>query len=146
MKFLQRSSEIIVASLLLYSGLMHASNPYLFANVIAAYNLLPMALLSLIPFVLPHVMIVFGVCLIWQQFETMARFASAVLFIVFAAAQIWAWTSGGNIGCGCFGYSNEPISPKSIAVPAICAAVCVGLLLSQFSISESRQGVSQNVS
>lgn len=125
----QRLPEIGVGCLLLYSGLVHAANPYLFTNIIAAYEVLPLALLSVVPFVLPYLMIVLGVCLIGQQFATAARLTASILFVAFATIQIRAWLIGANIACGCFGYANEAISPKSIAVPVIGAVLCVFLLL-----------------
>lgn len=123
-----RILELVVACLLLYSGLLHLSNPYLFANAIAAYRLLPLSLLAVVPFVLPQMMLVLAVCLISQRYVTTARLGAAILFATFAVAQATAWLAGNNIGCGCFGYANEPISPTSIAIPVLCAAVCAVLL------------------
>lgn len=128
MPALPRMLELVVACLLLYSGLLHLSNPYLFANAIAAYRLLPLSLLAVIPFVLPHGMLVLAVCLIAQRCMTTARLGAAILFTTFAIVQAIAWLAGNNIGCGCFGYANEPISPKSIAIPVLCASVCAVLL------------------
>src|SRR6185312_16164199 len=107
---MHRIIEIATGSALLYSGLVHASAPYYFASVIAAYDLLPVASLVVVPFILPYLMLVVGCCLVFGICKTVARKLAASLLIIFFFAQLLLWLSGAEISCGCFGYSTKPIS------------------------------------
>lgn len=124
-----RILEVAIAGLLLYSGLQHSANPYLFAGAVAAYDVAPPWLLVIVPFVLPHLMIVASLCLLTGNFAFTARCLSVVLFSVFAISQFWVWVNGTSISCGCFGHSLEPISIRSISVPVLCGLGVSGVLL-----------------
>ena len=93
--------------------------PYQFAGMIAAYSLIPLPFLTILPFVLPYLMLVVGCCLVFGSHEAVARKVAASLFIAFFLVQLVAWLSGAQISCGCFGYSTTPISPMTIAIPAV---------------------------
>jgi hypothetical protein len=122
-----RVLEILVGSILLYSGLLHGSAPYYFANAMAAYNILPSATLVVLPFTLPYLMLVVGCCLIFGVCEAIARHVAVVLFGVFFLAQVAAWISGAEISCGCFGHSTKSISLITLAIPAALGIVALGL-------------------
>lgn len=109
----------------LYSGGLHASAPYYFAVSVGAYNLLPVKMLLVVPFVLPCLMVVVGCCLVLGICEMGARTISILLLSLFFVVQLYAWLSGTIISCGCFGHSTEPISLVTVALPAALAIAMV---------------------
>jgi hypothetical protein len=126
---MSRIIEIVIGSTLLYSGSLHASAPYYFAGSVGAYNLLPVKMLLVVPFVLPYFMLVVGCCLVLGICEMGARTISILLLSLFFVVQLYAWLSGTIISCGCFGHSTEPISLATVAIPAtlaIAMAVVIG--------------------
>ncbi len=117
--------EIVVGCTLLFSGLLHLANPYQFAGAMAAYEIVPLPSLWILAFLLPSTMIALGVSLVSNVCIDAARIGAIVVFAGFAIAQLSAWTTGKQIGCGCFGYSHEPISLFSMSIPILCDAICI---------------------
>ncbi len=127
-KFAIAAVDCISGAALIYSGLVHLSNPYLFAAKIAEYQLVPGALLNFLPVVLAGTMVTTGLSLLSSEMLSAARAAACCLFCLFALGQAYALASGAEFGCGCFGYSNDPISAKSLAIPT-CLFIGISLAI-----------------
>lgn len=117
---------------LIYSGLTHLSNPYSFAGKIAEYRLVPPIVMGWIPLILASVMIAVGLALISGTCLVLARPIALTLFATFACAQGYALLSGADFNCGCFGYSTEAVSLRSLCIPVLFAGVTlVAIILSR---------------
>ena len=124
--------------MLIYSGLLHTINPYHFASATAAYQLLPVSFLYVVPFVLANLMIVLGVSFICEKCTQVARVTTFILLSIFAVAQTIGLVFDMQISFGCFGHGTDAISIKSISVPVSCAAVCaVNLIFRQKSSAQN---------
>jgi putative oxidoreductase len=96
----------------IYAGVMKASDPHGFADILCAYRLLPEWVINPVAILLPWIEIVVGVSLflgIWIQGGALV--ASSMLTI-FAFALGINLLRGLAIDCGCFGAANckDPIS------------------------------------
>ncbi len=111
--------EGMVGAALLYSGLNHLVNPFQFAAMMAAYELLPLPSLQYLSIALAGVMVSLGVALLSDTCADAAIRMALLAFVVFTSAQLFAVVSGKEISCGCFGYSNQPISLTSISIPVV---------------------------
>ncbi len=118
MKYIMLIGAVVVAGALILGGLVHLLNPYLFASSIAAYEIVPAGLITTVAVLLPCLMIITGLCILTGEFSVAACLVSCVIFLSFTAVQGWAILSGAEISCGCFGYSDEPISLSSMSLPA----------------------------
>jgi hypothetical protein len=121
---------IVAAGPLLYSGWLHAAQPFHFARDIAGYGLLPEFAISPIVFVLPYMQLTLGAALFALKSRSEPRIMTAILFSLFIIFQTYALTTGKKIPCGCFGAESEGVSLKTAAVPTICLVatlVCLRL-------------------
>jgi hypothetical protein len=142
MRIAMRFLELVVGCVTLYSGLLHISNPYLFATKAASYEIAPTEVMWFLPFVLSSVMVTLGISLIAFPNHAIARLSCIALFSCFAIAQSYSWLSGTEIGCGCFGYSTEAISFKSISIPIACGSIC---LVNAILIRGRKNGLSEGL-
>lgn len=118
----------VVAFVLLYSGILHAIQPYYFIYSAAAYRLVPQSLVGTTMLILPYLQIVLAGCLIARVATHAALITALLLFGVFVFAQSVILVRGENLSCGCFGYSTAAISYTSLAIPIACGGLCIVLL------------------
>jgi len=118
-KALARSIDFLLIVPLFLSGIVHMSNPYQFANSIAAYELVPDFMLLWIPKLLSSLMITISLYFMAGLSLQIARISAATLFALFGVVQLQAWLAGAQHGCGCFGFSSAPISGVSVSIPII---------------------------
>jgi len=86
----------------------------LFANAVAAYDVLPMWAVKIVARVLPWGELLIGLLLISGFFLRTASIAAAVLLLGFFSIMVRTYASGIQIECGCFG-AGDIISPKTLA-------------------------------
>ena len=113
-----------VAFSLLYSGMLHLSQPYAFVHAAARYQLLPIRIIGLMILV-PYVQIVLAACLLTGRLERTALVLTAGLFGIFACAQIAVLMRGDTISCGCFGFASETVGRTSLSIALAGSALCV---------------------
>ena len=118
----------VVAFVLLYSGLVHAAQPYYFVHAAAAYRILPPSVVGPLATFLPYLQITIGLCLIVGTAESASLLLGSVLFGLFATAQAIALARGESLSCGCFGFSEATIGPSTLSVPILCGIICLALL------------------
>jgi len=79
-----------------------------FTSIVISYNLLPNALAQLYGFALPWIELILGSLLILHVASRLASIISMSLILSFIVANLYAMSSGSQIGssaCGCFGES-----------------------------------------
>jgi uncharacterized membrane protein len=81
-----------------------------FADSIAAFRILPAALINLLALALPPYEIACGVLLLWPPTRRLGALAIALLSMMFFAALSSALLRGLTLDCGCFG-SSAPSRP-----------------------------------
>lgn len=121
-----------LASTLLATGMIHATQPYFFVNSIGAYKITPPAISGLMGIWLPYLQIVIAICMIFRLAEKVALCFAAGIFATFAVAQMTILVRGMEIDCGCFGFVANPISRWTLAFPAAATVACsLALLLNR---------------
>jgi hypothetical protein len=113
---------LLPGAVLVYSGLLHAWQPFYFAHGVAAYGVLPEPLIALVVFAVPYLQIMIGACLISDHHRRAAGYLAVSLFVCFAALQGKVLFNGDAISCGCFGYFSEPVSWKTLGFSTILLA------------------------
>jgi hypothetical protein len=112
-----RAFTLLASALLLYSGVVHANQPYFFMHSIGSYQLLPHWLIGILGYFLPYLQIVLAVCLCFGMFAKSAYTITALLASAFILAQSSVLIRGLDIECGCFGYLSSNVSLNSLIVP-----------------------------
>jgi hypothetical protein len=107
---------VIVVSLALtvifiYAGVEKIRDPLQFADSIAAFAILPAALINLLALSLPSFEVACGVLLLWSSTRRVGALAVAVISVVFFAALLSALLRGLTLDCGCFGI-GAPSRPR----------------------------------
>lgn len=115
---------MVVATALLFTGFIHAAQPYFFIHTIASYRLFPANVSGFLGLWLPYLQIVLAACIGLRISEKVALYMATGLFTTFALAQAAVLMRGIEIDCGCFGFVAHTISPSSVALPVALAVVC----------------------
>lgn len=129
--------SLAMATVLLYTGLVHASQPYFFAYSSAAYQMVPDVLLGVACLFLPYLQIVLSVCIFLRLAQPAAFVLASLLFAIYAYAQCSVLIRRIPIDCGCFGYTRTPVSWQSAMVPISLALLAA--VLSLFWLWETRK-------
>jgi len=103
----QLSASLVLASFWLRSSLAHLANPYYFLSSIYQYELVGPTVAAFLAMALPSLQLLLAACLVVRIFVGGALFSSSALLAVFASVQGSAWVRGLQIGCGCFGASEQ---------------------------------------
>jgi hypothetical protein len=115
---LVRAFSVFSGAVLVYSGLLHAWQPFYFAHNVAAYGVLPAPLIMAVVLLAPYLQLVVGVCLAARLEVRLTRWLALALFGSFVIMQAKVLIRGEHIRCGCFGFASETVSWKTIAIPA----------------------------
>ncbi|HET6880591.1 MAG TPA: MauE/DoxX family redox-associated membrane protein [Pirellulales bacterium] len=138
MRFASAVLSMVVAVVLLFSGVIHAAQPYYFVHTIASYRLLPPGASGLLGLWLPYLQIVLAMCIGLGMVREAAFGVAVVLFATFAAVQIAVLARGMEIDCGCFGFIVRVVSPASVMLPiAMMSASVLGLVEARRSRRQS---------
>jgi hypothetical protein len=119
--------RIAIATILFYTGLIHASQPYLFIYSLSAYQIIPIAIAGAFGLLLPYLHIILAVSIFSRLADRAALLFSALLFGTYACAQCFVLLKGVPIDCGCFGYSRRPVTWESASIPFLLAGVALFL-------------------
>src|ERR1700734_3267500 len=126
-KTLQLWSSAVVVFALLYSGILHATQPYAFVFSAAQYEILPLSIVGPVMLLLPYVQIALAICMITGVAERFVLCSAEMLFVAFAVAQSIVIFRGTETSCGCFGLQSEPVGPRTLAVPIVCGCLCLAI-------------------
>ncbi|MDZ4658732.1 MAG: MauE/DoxX family redox-associated membrane protein [Bythopirellula sp.] len=125
MRFISAISAMIVAGVLLYSGLVHAWQPYFFMYSIAAYKIVSAQLAGVVGIFIPYLQIVLALCIAFRKAEKVALWMAGGLFATYALAQASVLARGLEIDCGCFGFVASQVNGFSIMIPLALLMACV---------------------
>jgi putative oxidoreductase len=95
--------SLALASVFIYAGLDKIRDPLQFADSIAAFAILPAALINLLALGLPPFEVACGLLLLWPRTRRIGALALALLSVVFLTALLSALLRGLTLDCGCFG-------------------------------------------
>jgi putative oxidoreductase len=102
---------LALATVFIYAGADKVHDPLEFADSIAAFAILPRALINLFALSLPPFEIACGFLLLWPSTRRFAALAVFVISLVFFAALSSALLRGLTLDCGCFG-AGTPSRPR----------------------------------
>lgn len=122
-KWLDRGARWLLAGTFLYAGLPKLLDPVLFAQVIAAYGLLPHFLLLPAAIVLPLTELLTALLLLMNR--KAGLWLTAVLMVIFIGVLSYGIHLGLDIDCGCF----SPEDPEHTAFSGLRTALVRDLLL-----------------
>ena len=109
MKYAILAARLLVGGLFVYASIYKIFNPAEFATAIRNYLLLPPVWSNLAALMLPWVEVVAGSFLIFGIQVKPSALLTTGMLIVFLVAIVYAYRTGLDIDCGCFG------SPESSA-------------------------------
>lgn len=99
-----------LAAVWLVSGAVKLSEPFTTAVAVAAYRVLPDALVVPVATLLPPLEIALGLLLLAGLATRLAAVVGTVLLLAFVVGLVQAWARGLAIDCGCFG-GGGPVDP-----------------------------------
>jgi uncharacterized membrane protein YphA (DoxX/SURF4 family) len=100
-------ARLVLGVVLLVAGALKVADPVASEQAVAAYELLPQALVAPVGWALPFAEVALGLLLIVGYGTRVAAFAGGVLMVLFIAAVGSAWARGLTIDCGCFGGGGQ---------------------------------------
>lgn len=95
--------RLVAAGIWLVAGIAKLFDLEHFRSQVAAYKLLPHALVTPFAYGLPFVETFVGLYLLLGLLVVPAAILSCVLMVAFLTAQAQAWARGLSLDCGCFG-------------------------------------------
>ena len=107
--------RLVAAGIWIFAGAAKLADLEQFKTQVAAYDVLPHAVVAPFAYTLPFVELALG---LYLAFGFLVRPASAVatlLMAIFIAAEAQAWARGLNLECGCFGtVVKQQVGPWTI--------------------------------
>ena len=100
-----------LAAVFIYAGVEKMGDSLQFADSIAAFGILPAALISLFALSLPPFEIACALLLLWPPTRRVGALAIALISVVFFSALLSALARGLTLDCGCFGI-GAPSRPR----------------------------------
>lgn len=120
--------RLILGGIFLYAGYLKASEPWLnFAVSLNTWKVLPEDMLEPFARTLPWVEIVLGVATISGLLARWFSLAATALLTFFMGLGVWAYATGRQVDCGCFGSGGGELGPKWFAEHGVMVAL--GLLV-----------------
>lgn len=110
-------ARLVLAAVFLYAGWDKAWHPGEFAAQVAAYRLVPAALVTLVAVWLPWLELLAGACLALGLLAESSALLLGLLSLTFGAGATSALVRGLAIDCGCFSTrSSGPVSWGHVAL------------------------------
>jgi len=130
--FLPAACRLVIAALFLLAAAGKIASPQAFAETIAAFELLPTALIHPTAILLPWLEAVAAIALVSPtSFRAAGGIILMTLLTAFTLAMIWVIARGIDTECGCFGktwLSGSIGWPHVVRNLLLTAALAVGLL------------------
>jgi putative oxidoreductase len=109
--YLVAAIALVLAALFIYAGADKVRDPQQFADIIAAFGILPAVFINLLALSLPPFEIACGLLLVLPETRRVGALAVALISVVFFSALLSALARGLTLDCGCFG-SGAPSRPR----------------------------------
>ncbi len=103
MKYKTVAISVVLGGLFVYAGAIKISNPLAMADTIAAFGIVPLALINSFALAVPVFEIATGVMLFLGWFRRVAALALLITLGAYTTAIASALARGITIDCGCFG-------------------------------------------
>jgi uncharacterized membrane protein YphA (DoxX/SURF4 family) len=100
-------ARLVLGVVLLVAGGIKVADPVTGEQAVAAYQILPHALVTPVGWGLPFLEMALGVLLLVGYGTRIAAAIAGVLMVLFIAAVGSAWARGLSIDCGCFGGGGQ---------------------------------------
>ncbi len=126
-----------LAAVWLVSGALKAVDPEQTYLAVAAYDVLPSAMVNPVASVLPFLELALGLLLLAGFGTRPVAVASAVVLVVFIAGVVQAWARGLSIDCGCFG-GGGAVAPSETRYPQEIARDTAFLVLAAWLLVRPR--------
>lgn len=114
----------ICAAVLLYSSLRHFVNQYSFQQAIIDYQVAPIWLSIFLAGILPSLQLLLAAAWFQGLFSSRVALAMSILLIGFAGLHWLTLMRGIQIGCGCFGETDENVTIKSALMVSTLGVGC----------------------
>jgi uncharacterized membrane protein YphA (DoxX/SURF4 family) len=115
--------RLAAAAIWLFAGITKLTGLRQFRTEVAAYDLLPHALVGPFAYALPFVEAAAGLYLLAGLLVRPAAILTSVLLAAFLVAQGQAWARGLSLDCGCFG----SLAPSTVGFWTVARDVALGL-------------------
>ncbi|MGQ0601070.1 MAG: MauE/DoxX family redox-associated membrane protein [Anaerolineales bacterium] len=125
MRLAANLSAMVISAVLLFSGIVHAAQPYYFIHTVSSYRLLPASVSGVLGLWLPYLQIVLAIYIGLGIAEKVALWIAASVFMAYTIAQLSVLARGMEIDCGCFGFVSTTVSVTSVAIPLLLIGVCI---------------------
>jgi len=99
--------RLALAGILVAAGLAKLLQPLVAVQAVAAYELLPQALVPIVGYGLPLLEVALAGLLVAGLLTRWVAVVTGVLMMVFIAGVASAWARGLSIDCGCFGGGGQ---------------------------------------
>jgi putative oxidoreductase len=109
-----RLLEVILGGLFIYAGCLKALHPYDFAEVVLAYQLLPVALVGVVAATLPWQEVAAGLCLVVGLKRRSCLLILGWLTVAFLLVMLITLARGLKIDCGCGLFFQRQVGLMSI--------------------------------
>ena len=111
MRYLNLAIAIVLGGIFIYAGADKIRDPSQFADSVAAFQMLPYALVTPMALGLPIFEVLAGVLLLAPLTRRIGALAVVLLTAMFLVALISALARGLTLDCGCFG-AGAPSRPR----------------------------------
>ncbi|MFN2460320.1 MAG: MauE/DoxX family redox-associated membrane protein [Candidatus Velthaea sp.] len=102
--------RVVVGAVFVVAGASKIGHADVFAAQIAAFGILPRAVVAPMALVLPFLEVLLGGYLILGLFTRVAAWVAVLQLLVFAAAIATAVMQGRSLSCGCFGPNDTTVT------------------------------------
>ena len=126
--YLALALSLAIGILFIYAGADKLRDPPQFADSIAAFAILPAAIVNLLALGLPPFEIACGLLMLAPQTRRVAALALALTAVVFFAALVSALARNLTLDCGCFGV-GAPSRPRMWLESGLNIALFAGSLI-----------------
>jgi uncharacterized membrane protein YphA (DoxX/SURF4 family) len=93
----------VLAAVFIYAGIDKVRDPLQFADIVAAFAILPATFINLLALSIPLFEVACGLLLLWSPTRRVGALAVIVISAVFFTALSSALLRGLTLDCGCFG-------------------------------------------
>ena len=96
-------SRFVLGTVFLVASIDKIAHPEMFAEAVAAYQIIPYLLVNIVALIIPWLELLCGVFLIGGAFVRPSSLLLSGLLVVFITAMLLAMARNLKIDCGCFG-------------------------------------------
>jgi len=101
--------RIGLGTVFIYAGALKWSDPWKFAEAVAAYKILPESLVNVVALVLPMLEMGAGLLMFTEKWAKIAALIIVLMCLVFFTALVWAIVHHLQVDCGCFGSGESTV-------------------------------------